>query len=364
MLPGALAPYRVLDLTGDLGALCARMLADLGADVIKVEPPGGDSARLIGPFYGGDPDPERSLRWLFFNANKRGITLDLNRPEGPDLLRRLAGAADFVVESFAPGYMESLGLGYEALAALNPRLIGLSITPFGRTGPYSGFKSSDLVAWAMGGHMELVGDADRAPLRVSYPQSWSLAGAQAAAGAMMALAARRRTGLGQHVDVSAQESVTWTLMIAAQIWDITHVNPRRGGAVRTVTRPGGERLRTRVIWPCKDGFVYWALTGGSSAGAVASMRGLVDWMNEEGAADAAAEVQWQDFAPAGIDQQTYERLTEPFRLFFLRKTKRELFEAAAARSIQLAPTNTLADHDSSPQLAARHFFEAVEHPRL
>lgn len=360
----ALSPYRVLDLSSDLGSLCSRMLADLGADVIKVEPPGGDPARWIGPFYGDLAGAERSLSWLYFNANKRGITLDLEQAKGQALLRRLVSTADFLVESFPPGYLAGLGLDYATLAALNPALIGVSVTPFGQRGPYRDFKGSDLVAWAMGGQMELDGDADRPPVRVSVPQSWSLAGAQAAAGAMMALSARRRDGLGQHVDVSAQESVVWTLMIAAQIWDISRVNPRRGGAVRRVQRPGRPPLEQRVIWPCRDGFIYWTLSGGSQAGAVASMRALVDWMAEDGCAGDALGIDWGKQAVAALDQEAYDALTSPFRRFFLGKTKQELFEGAIARSIQLAPANNLADINASPQLAARDYFVAVDQPGL
>jgi crotonobetainyl-CoA:carnitine CoA-transferase CaiB-like acyl-CoA transferase len=216
----------------------------------------------------------------------------------------------------------------------------------------------------MGGQMELDGDADRPPVRVSVPQAWGLAGAQAAAGAMMAHAARSRTGLGQQVDVSAQESVVWTLMIAAQTWDITRVNPRRGGSTREVRRPNGVVLRQRVVWPCRDGFIYWALSGGSQAGAVASMRGLVGWLEEEGCAGELGAIDWGAQSPAALDQERYDRLTAPVARFFLSKTKRELFEGAVARSIQLAPANTLADLPQSPQLAARDYFVAVPHPRL
>lgn len=362
--PAALAPYRALDLTGALGALCGRMLAGLGADVIKVERPGGDPARSQGPFLGGQPHPHRSLSWIFANAGKRDITLDLDHPEGRALLRQLVPLVDFLVESFPPGYLDRLGLGYEELAAINPALVMVRITPFGQSGPYREYQGTDLIAWAMGGQMALDGDADRAPLRCTAPQAWLLAGAHAAAGAITAHYARGRTGLGQQVDIAAQECVTWTLMIAAQSWDILHINPRRGGAVRRTTRADGSVLESRVIWPCKDGFVLWALSGGAQAGALASTRALTAWMAEEGCADGAAEVDWSTLSAATMDQETYDRLAAPFLAFFATRGKAELFEGAIAHGIQLAPVNDLPDVAANPQLQARGYWTDIEHDYL
>jgi benzylsuccinate CoA-transferase BbsE subunit len=362
--PAALAPYRALDLTGALGALCGRMLAGLGADVIKVERPGGDPARSHGPFLGGEPHPHRSLSWIYANAGKRGVTLDLERSAGRDLLRRLVTLADFLVESYPPGYLEGLGLGYDELASLNPALVMVRITPFGQTGPYRDYQATDIVAWALGGQMALDGDADRPPLRCTAPQAWLLAGAHAAAGAMTAHYARARSGLGQQVDIAAQECVTWTLMIAAQTWDILRINPRRGGAVRRTVRADGSVLESRTIWPCRDGFVLWTLSGGTQAGALASTRALVAWMAEEGDAGAAAEVDWSTLSAATIDQATYDRLAAPFLAFFGTRRKAELFEGAIARGIQLAPINEIVDVAASPQLAARGYWTAIEHDYL
>ncbi len=384
--PGALEPYRVLDLTGALGALCGRLLAGLGADVIKVERPGGDPARGRGPFLpmaGGDsppaagpredgalstipavtPHPYRSLSWIFANAGKRGITLDLAHPEGQELLRRLVATADFLVESHPPGYLESLGLGYDDLAAINPSLVMVRVSPFGQSGPRRDWQTTDIVSWALGGQMWLDGDADRAPVRPSVPQSELLAGVHAAAGAMTAHYARR-DGPGQQVDIAAQECVTWTLMIAAQVWDISRVNPHRGGAIRTAARPDGSVLEHRAIWPCKDGFVLWTLAGGAQAGSLASTRALVAWMAAEGDAGVAREADWSTLSAALIDQETYDRLSVPFLAFFATRTKRELFEGALARAIQLAPVNQIADVAASPQLVSRDFWADIDHPYL
>jgi crotonobetainyl-CoA:carnitine CoA-transferase CaiB-like acyl-CoA transferase len=167
-----LGHYRVLDLADVKGMLCGKILADLGADVIRVEPPGGDPGRNIPPFYNDIPDPEKNLYWFGFNTNKRGITLDLETDDGRDRLKRLTESSDFVIESFPPGYMDSLGLGYSALSQSNPQIIVTSITPFGQTGPYKDYKASDIEIMAMSGLMYLCGDPDRPPVRCSFPLSY------------------------------------------------------------------------------------------------------------------------------------------------------------------------------------------------
>ena len=177
---GLLSPYRVLDLSNELGFLCGKILGDLGANVIKIEPPGGDPARRLGPFYGDQPDPEKSLFWFGFNNNKRGITLNLESAKGRELFSRLVTKAHFVIETFTPGYLDSLDLGYKTLSIINPRLVLNSITPFGQTGPYSRFKASDIEIMALSGCMSLTGDPDRPPLRVTFPQSYGWTGSYAA----------------------------------------------------------------------------------------------------------------------------------------------------------------------------------------
>lgn len=148
-----LYPYRILELAGEKCFLCGKILGDMGADVIKIEPPGGDPARSIGPFYQDRPDPERSLYWFAYNANKRGITLNLESEEGKELFKELVKTSDAVIEGFPPGDLEGLGLGYEDLCRLKPNIILTSISPFGQDGPYRDYKGSDMVCWAMGGMM-------------------------------------------------------------------------------------------------------------------------------------------------------------------------------------------------------------------
>src|SRR6185369_1823374 len=199
---GLLSPFRVLDLSDELGFLCGKILGDLGADVIKIERPGGDPARRLGPFYKDQVDPEKSLTWFGFNNNKRGVTLDLEKKEGQKLFVRLAAKADFVLETFTPGWLDNLKIGYGDLAKENPKLVWTSITPFGQTGPYSKFSASDIEIMALSGCMSLTCDPGRPPLRVTFPQSYSWTGSYAAVGALTAHYHKQLSGHGQQVDVS------------------------------------------------------------------------------------------------------------------------------------------------------------------
>ncbi|MCH8195608.1 MAG: CoA transferase [Chloroflexi bacterium] len=206
--PTLLPPHRVLDLTTVVGHLCCKILAEMGADVIKIEPTGGDTARDIGPFIDDIPSRNRSLQWFAFNASKRGVTLNLETADGRDIFRRLVEGADFVVESFKPGYLDSLGLGFDALRAIKPDLILTSITPFGQTGPYRGYAATDLVLMAMGGFMAENGYPDSPPIRMSVDQAYHHGGFYGAAASLTAHLDRARTGQGQHVDISIQEALT------------------------------------------------------------------------------------------------------------------------------------------------------------
>ena len=208
--PGVLDGIRVLDLTGYLTQMGARVLGDLGADVVKIEPPGGDPARRLGPFAGGIPDPERSLRFIHANRSKRSAVVDLGSTDGREQLRMLARRADVVVEDFAPGYLDGLGLGYKALRDANPGLVFASVTPFGQTGPYAGWRGGELVAEAAGGMMFANGDDSAPPVMAPFEMTCQMAAVHAAYGVLLALRARRAAGgSGQRVDVSRQEIVLW-----------------------------------------------------------------------------------------------------------------------------------------------------------
>ncbi|MBI2848069.1 MAG: CoA transferase [Chloroflexi bacterium] len=355
-----LAGIRALDLTDETGDFCGRMLADLGVDVIKIEKPCGSSARKLGPYYGDSPDLEKSLFWFAYNAGKRGITLDIETQDGKALMQRLVCKADFVVESFPPGFMQKLGLGYAALKKRNPRLIMTSITPFGQKGPYSKFKAEDLVSLGMGGQLYLCGDPDRPPVQIGFPQSYTLAGAQAAMGTLIAFYCREKTGIGQHVDVSIQESVQQTLLNAPQFWETRGVILRREGPFRT-----GLTVQSahRQVWACKDGHVVFAIYGGKLG--ANTNRQIVKWMDQEGLAPALLkDMDWDNFDMAKLDTARIEEIQKPIEQFFMQHTKEELFEMSVKGRIILDPVASMKEVAESEQLKARGFWEKVEHPEL
>ncbi len=354
---GMLSPYRVLDLTDEKGLLCGKLLGDLGADVIKIERPGGDPARNIGPFYHDEVDPEKSLFWWAFNTSKRGITLDIETADGQQAFKKLVQGADFVIESFPPDYLDGLGLGYSALEEINPGIILVSITPFGQTGPYKDYQGPDIVAWAMGGAMYEYGDADRPPIHISHHSQAHLhAAGEAAVGAIMALYHRQQTGEGQQVDVSIQEAVIQATFLVTSTWDMMKVNPQRGGGLL-------PRIRMRRVWPCKDGHVIWFFFGGIQA--IRFNRPLTEWMvSERMASDFLKGIDWETFDLRTVTQEILDGIEEPTGKFFLTHTKAELLEGALKRRIVLYPVFNAADVLASVQLAAREFWTEVEHPEL
>ena len=352
---GILAPYRVLDLTDENGLLCGKLLGDLGAEVIKVEKPGGDPSRLRGPFYHDDVDPEKGLFWWAFNTSKKSVTLDLSTVKGRNVFKRMAKVSDFVVESFSPGYMDKLGLGYAALEEINPGIIMVSITPFGQTGPYRDYKSSDIVTWAMGGEMYVSGHADSAPVRMSHHSQSSLnASVDAAVGALIALHNRRLTGAGQHVDTSIQESVHNSTYIVTPEWDM-----RRG--IRGRGSQHQKHLRSRTLWRCKDGyviFIYWFGLQGSWN------LPLIKWMEEEKASDPfLSSFEWT-VDPIKVNQEAVDRFEEPIAKFFLARTKSELLQGALKHRARLYHVATAKDIVESVQLAARKFWVEIEHTEV
>jgi benzylsuccinate CoA-transferase BbsE subunit len=352
--------YRVLDLTDEKGSLCGRVLGDMGADVIKVERPGRDLSRNNGPFYHDEADPEKSLYWFAFNANKRGITLDLASEDGKAIFKKLLKDSDFIIESFPPGYMQRLGLGYEELNRINPRVILVSITPFGQTGPYKDYKASDIVLMATGGFMSLTGDKDRPPVRISIPQAYLFGGLQAAAGAMVAFYWQKKTGQGQHVDLSTQQAITVTALNTPIFWFLNQAIIHRVGPFRV---GGRAHLEQRNTWPCKDGYVTTILTGGELGAPV--NRRLVEWMDSEGMAnDLLKNLEWEKLDMANITPEMLTALEEPIGQFFKAHTKKELHEGAIRRQIWLFPVQSCEELMECPQLQARDFWVNVKHPGL
>ncbi len=355
--------YRALDLTDDKGCLCGRLLGDLGVDVIKVEPPWGDPGRKLGPFYQDHPHPEESLHWFAYNANKRGITLNLSTADGRALFRRLVETADFVIESFRPGHMSEIGLGYDVLSEINPGIILTSITGFGQTGPWREFKPADITLWALSSYMYVTGDEDRPPVWLGYPQSYLHAGLEAAAGTLTALHHRQLTGEGQWVDVSVQQALALISLQNQQYWDLAGFSPRRAG--RSQQRKGVRWTLQRQIWHCRDGFVAFILFSGH-LGAQGNAA-LTKWMAAEGLAPGfMQQIDWRTFDPQSddISEEQYLEMMDALDRFFRNHTKAELYEQAVKNRIILYPCSDMGDIRHDPQLAARGFWHTLEHAQL
>ena len=352
--------HRALDLTDEKGFLCGKVLADLGADVIKVEKPGGIGSGRIAPFWHDVPDPEKSLYWFSYNTNKRGITLDIESSDGREILKKLVRTADFLIESFPPGYMDRLGLGYESLKEIEPGIVVASITPFGQKGPYRDFNASDIIVMGMSGMLYLTGDGDRAPLNISIPQSHLLAGADAAVGAMMAYYHRERTGKGQHIDVSMQQSVAWFLANTIPYWDISKTNLIRAGVLRSMN---ARDALQRQVWPCKDGYVFFFILGGLS-GAKTS-RQLVKWMEDKGVGDEyLSNMDWENFDMGAATQDVLDRISKPIRDFFMGLTRKEILDAAITRNISICSLSSMEDLINDRNLKERNFWTGIDHPEL
>jgi crotonobetainyl-CoA:carnitine CoA-transferase CaiB-like acyl-CoA transferase len=369
--PQALAGIRVLDLAGEAGMYCTKLLADLGADVILIEPPGGATARRLGPYYGDASDPEKSLYFWNLNTNKRSVTLNLEVEEGREAFRCLAATADIIVECFQPGYLDSLGLGYGDLNRIKPDVILTSITGFGQRGPHSGYKAADIVGQAMSGMMHLAGFPDDPPNMLYGQQAYHCASIQATVGTLIALFNRERTGEGQQVDVSIQEANLLNQETAMQYWDIRRELRCRVGDQHPLPGVG--------TFECKDGHVLLRV-GLPGFGAPWSV--LLDWMSADGVVDEAALQKWRGFFAEidlrsaldlyfRTDDDSARRLCEQFaevnellRKFLLRHTKRYLYEEGQRRGLLVGPVNTPKDIVESPQMQHRRWLTEVEHSEL
>jgi len=357
---GLLDPYRALDLTDEKGFFCGKILADLGAEVVKVERPGGDASRNAPPFYGDSADPERSLPWFAYNQGKKGITLNLECAEGRELFFKLVEGANWVLESFPPGHLEDAGIGYEALRRANPGIIVARISGFGQTGPCAHYKAPDIVAMAAGGLMYLSGDPDRPPVRIGCPQAYLYASADAAVGALLALYHQQMTGEGQVVDVSAQQSVAVGSFNTNPWWQIGQAIINRQGS-----RRGGiaSKVIQRQTWPCRDGCVTFVITGGGTA--AKWNRALTEWMNEEGLADEfMLQIDWERLDMSAVNQEFLDQLEERIGRFFLSHSKDELYQGSLRRGAGLYPVTDVSYHQHDAQLMARGFLKNVEYPEL
>jgi crotonobetainyl-CoA:carnitine CoA-transferase CaiB-like acyl-CoA transferase len=356
--PSALDDVRVLDLAGEMGQYCTKLLADLGADVIKVEPPSGDSARNVPPFHHDEPGPQRSLYWLNLNTSKRGVTLDVEKEEGRELFRRLVATADVVVETFEPGYLDGLGLGYEGLSKIKPDIVVTSITGFGQTGPHAHYKAPDIVGVAMGGTMWLAGDPQDPPNVPPWRQGYISAGIIGATGTMTALLHRDLHGEGQHVDVSMQEALSIAQETAMQSWDMLEQLRNRTGSRGMIPLdvPGIG------IYECTDGHVFGYV--GTPGGA--TWPELLGWMEEEEMEEDLTEEPYKTFIdnlnlrfltglmedPASLGEKIriMSHIMEVLRKFIATKSKWEVYEGAQGRRLLFGIVSTPETPVEHPEL--------------
>lgn len=368
----ALGDVRVLDMTGPAGAYCTKLLSDLGADVIRIEAPGGDPTRKLGPFFHDEPDPDKSLYFFQFNTNKKSVTLNLDKEEGRSLFKKLIKTADMLVESFNPGHLAGLGLGYEVLKEINPGLILVSISGFGQTGPYRDFEMADIVALAMIGLAYTLGFPEDPPASLGASQTFHMASANAAIGALMALYHRDMTGQGQWVDVPVHGTcLRMAEMVALMYW-LQGTNRKRSGF---------EYYRgLRDLFPCKDGHIICSVLGGAGADKV------LEWMDKEGMAGDLKEPQCAEVLAAikGVApgrgtshgdkkqggtklsdlREKMQHVEDVWQAFLKTHTKEELFVGAQTRGIVLMPVNNVKDIVEDIGLQGRAYFVDVEHPKL
>ena len=345
----ALSGIKVLDLSDGKGAYGTRILADLGADVIKVEPPDGDPMRSIPPFVDDLPGLDRSLYWLYRNMNKRSITLNLESKEGKEIFKRLIKTADAVVETFEPGKMKQLGLDYEVLRKINPKLIMASITDFGQTGPYSHFKGSDIVDFAMSGAMIVNGTPDRAPVNMPGSPARDCGAIYAMCGVMLALYARAFTGEGQYTEISVQEAALAGLFS----WSIPGYSYRSAaGRIPFVGPRMMPRTGSLAIVPCKDGYVHWLATSPRQFDALYELLGNPPELVEMGnnILDVAPRI-----------GEHIEKVTR----HTMNMTMLEFFEQGQGKfGLPCCPVCTPAEYIDNPHVKARGFFKEVEHPEV
>jgi crotonobetainyl-CoA:carnitine CoA-transferase CaiB-like acyl-CoA transferase len=346
MASDLLTGLRVLDLGDFFSApLCARLLGDLGADVIKVEPSTGDSSRRAGPFPGDQPDPEASGLFCYLNAGKRSITLDWRTATGRDILLRLVAEADIVVENQHPGHLDEAGLTYQVMAERNPGLVLTSITPYGRQSPISHWKGYDINVNAIGGMTVAIGSEEREPLNPPEFQASFQGAIQGAVATMMAALIGRVTGRGQHVDLSTAEGIA-TMHMGSNI--VSYIFSGR------LRRRGGHRVRTRYPYttlPCKDGHVSMIALQAREWSRIVAMLGNPEW---------ASQPRYQDRSRMGAEYpEEVDALIEPW---LMARTKAEVFAAAREHRVPVVPVQTAEEVFNDQHLRARNLFQPLIGP--
>jgi crotonobetainyl-CoA:carnitine CoA-transferase CaiB-like acyl-CoA transferase len=346
----ALADMKVLDLTHYIaGPYCTKLLADNGADVVKIEKPGvGDPARSMGPFFEDDPHPDKSGLFLHLNTSKKGITLNLKSETGKKIFRELVKRVDILVENFSPRVMPGLGLEYGKLEPINPPLVMTSISNFGQTGPYRDFKSSELILYGMGGAMNETGTLDRYPLKKGGSVIQYQVGTIAAVATMMAFITSRAQGIGQHVDVSMFESQMGTIDRRMSHLLTYQYNQETSYRPDPEQEPPGFPVG---VYPCMDGFFHIA-------------GGFVFWpriCQMIGRPDLAADPGF--CTPEGQrDPANLERFSIIWYPWIAEHTKREIIEGGQAAGVLCGPINTTEDLVNDPHWKAREFWVDVDHP--
>jgi len=342
---GALTGYRILDLTDSRGAYCTKLLADMGADVVKIEPPHGDVGRNTPPFLNGEPHREKSLYFLYRNANKRGITLNIESDEGKDILKELSKSADVLVENYSPGYMDSMGLGYDVLEGINPKLIMASITEFGPDGPWRDHKGSNIVDFALSGVMITSGYTGKAPTLLPGTPAYDAASEIADIEILAAIYCRDAIGKGQKVDVSVHEAARtglypWSVPIYSYA-----LNPD-GPPPAIESRLGAQIF---PVYPCKDGFVrVIAITP-------RNWQALVRVL---GSPEVLMLPDWENFIyRVGNAEDLYAIMLE----FTTKFTQIELWEAGFREGVPITPIYDIPTFTNSADATARKFFVEVDH---
>ncbi len=346
-MAGAFSDLKVIEV-GELvsAPYCTKLLADMGADVIKVERPGvGDRARKRGPFPKDDPHPEKSGLYLYLNTNKRGVTLDIARPEGMELLEKLAADADVLVHNVAPPEMDRVGLSWERFHRINPNLVMTSIAPFGLSGPYRNFRAEDLTVWAAGGVCVLNGGgpdhADLPPLKTFGSQAGYQGAVHAATATVAAIFARARGESGQHVEVSVQEAIAAILEMTFEFWPYMRM---------IATRLGQKPLQPVETMQCKDGYIYLCCIEEHQWRGFVEIMGNPEWANEEIFSDRLKRALNWDALKVFLEEWVGQQ------------TVLDLYRKAQARRVPFAPVSTMGDLLSNEHLKARGFFVDITQP--
>ena len=350
----ALSGIRVVDLSGMAGQYCGKMFADLGADVILVEPPGGSSVRREGPFLDNRIHLETSLTFSYFNTGKRSIVVDIDSRAGQEVLRKLIGTADLLLETEKPGAMKARNLDFGALVDSFPKVIVTSITPFGQTGPYANYESEDVVMLAIGGLLALGGYFDSEPIAAYGNQAYLAAAQFAAVASLMALFANEKKSneaRGRHIDVSIQECVVLALENTAQQYDLQKITRGR--------EAGQQKLAGTGLFPCADGHVYLMASGIASS---SFWKNTIGWLEEEGVEniDQLREQRWTDYEYLATEEAK-SRFGDLFAPFASRRTKSYLYNAGQAHRVTICPVNNPKDIVENRQLAFRGFFSEIPH---